>query len=236
MDLPDPGRLLSIWEHGARRHPLDRAVLLLSLAEPRRAPETLADVPLGTRNAALLALRQACFDAPLEAWLDCPRCAQRMSLALGPDDLPPPPADDAAPVEVHGHRFRRPGTRHLAALAHIDSPAEAARALMRSCAEQPERLPGDPAALAALQAELEDALDQADPWADLALQMHCPACGAATEASFDVAAFLWEELDAHAHQLLDDVHALAGAYGWSEREILALSPQRRAAYLARVRT
>jgi hypothetical protein len=34
--------------------------------------------------------------------------------------------------------------------------------------------------------------------------------------------------------LFDDIHLLAQAYGWSEGEILALSPARRSAYLARV--
>ena len=35
-------------------------------------------------------------------------------------------------------------------------------------------------------------------------------------------------------QLLDEVHQLATAYGWTEAEILALSDTRRAAYLDRV--
>jgi hypothetical protein len=34
---------------------------------------------------------------------------------------------------------------------------------------------------------------------------------------------------------LRDVHELASAYGWRESEILALSPQRRQAYLELVR-
>jgi hypothetical protein len=33
--------------------------------------------------------------------------------------------------------------------------------------------------------------------------------------------------------LLDEVHVLARAYGWNEREILGLSAARRAAYLER---
>jgi hypothetical protein len=38
-------------------------------------------------------------------------------------------------------------------------------------------------------------------------------------------------MDARARALLAEVHSLARAYGWTEPEILALSPQRRAAYL-----
>ena len=41
----------------------------------------------------------------------------------------------------------------------------------------------------------------------------------------------WTEVQAHAAQLLRDVHLLASNYGWREAEILNLSPVRRQAYL-----
>jgi len=34
--------------------------------------------------------------------------------------------------------------------------------------------------------------------------------------------------------LLDDIHLLASAYGWTEDEVLRLSPMRREAYVRRV--
>ena len=40
--------------------------------------------------------------------------------------------------------------------------------------------------------------------------------------------------DAWAQRALSDVHLLATRYGWSEREVLALTPARRARYLAMV--
>lgn len=42
------------------------------------------------------------------------------------------------------------------------------------------------------------------------------------------------EISARARTLLVEVHQLASAYGWSEREILSLAPERRAPYLAMV--
>ena len=44
-------------------------------------------------------------------------------------------------------------------------------------------------------------------------------------------AYLWDEIDARARRLLDEVHALARTYCWSEEQILALSETRRRAYL-----
>ena len=45
---------------------------------------------------------------------------------------------------------------------------------------------------------------------------------------------LWAEISARAQHLLREVHLLASAYGWSEQQILELSPTRRASYLRMV--
>ncbi len=48
---------------------------------------------------------------------------------------------------------------------------------------------------------------------------------------FDILSYLWTEIEDWAQRLLVDVHTLAVSYGWSERDILALSPRRRRMYL-----
>ncbi|WP_255954114.1 hypothetical protein [Streptomyces odontomachi] len=78
---------------------------------------------------------------------------------------------------------------------------------------------------------LSEAAATADPGADVTFGVNCPACGEATRAELDIATYLWTELDAWARDLLLDVHLLASAYGWTEPEILALSPLRRRYYL-----
>ncbi|MEA2488926.1 MAG: hypothetical protein QOH21_718 [Acidobacteriota bacterium] len=69
---------------------------------------------------------------------------------------------------------------------------------------------------------------------DLRLAVTCPDCGAAWDVAFDPGAYLWHEVDAAAIRVLREVDALASAYGWSEEQILALSPRRRAVYLRMV--
>ena len=59
----------------------------------------------------------------------------------------------------------------------------------------------------------------------------CAGCGAQTALPFDAGGTLWSEAAASAQRLLQDVHALASAYHWSEADILALSPARRGYYL-----
>ena len=66
------------------------------------------------------------------------------------------------------------------------------------------------------------------------LAVSCASCAHAWRASFDIVAFFWSEIDAWAERVLRDVHRLAAAYGWSEREILGLSAWRRHRYLEMV--
>jgi len=74
----------------------------------------------------------------------------------------------------------------------------------------------------------------ADPLAEIRLTFDCPVCGDAFEDDLDLPTFLWAEMAARAKRLLSEVHLLASAYGWSEAEILGLSPVRREFYLGMV--
>jgi rubredoxin len=228
-------RLLNTWENGAQRHPIDRALLLFALAKPELSTEQLADIPLGTRNTALMAFRREHFGDRLPAWLDCPNCGERMEFELAAEQLPPLLAGGDESIRVEGYNFRQPTSRDLVGFAneHIDA-SEAVKELLYACAESPELLPQDDHALSELLDAVGEALESADPWADISLAIACPDCEAHSQVSFDIASYLWDEVDRRAQQLLDHIHALAKAYGWSEREILMLGEPRRAAYLAKV--
>lgn len=235
MDPMTPECLLRVWEQGARRHPIDRALLLFSLARPETPTERLADLPLGTRNAALMALQCDCFSARLPAWLDCPGCGERMEFELDAAQLPPTETENIDSVEVDGHYFDRPTSRHLARLASCnDDPVVSALQLLRDCAQSADALPQDEAALAELMQHAEIAIEAADPWINITLDVRCPACGQEDAADFDIASYLWNGIEQRARHLLNDIHALAKAYGWTETDILALSEMRRTTYLAKV--
>jgi hypothetical protein len=70
-----------------------------------------------------------------------------------------------------------------------------------------------------------------DSNANVQLALACPICHHHWSAPFDIGLFLWSELSAWAHKRLEEVHRLASAYGWTEAEILQLSPIRRQYYL-----
>ena len=227
--------LLSLWERGASRHALDRSALLAAVARPEWPAAEIADLPLGAVNASLLRLRSASFDPHIAGHADCTQCGQRLAFTVDTRQMLPAHGDDnddPAPreTEVAGLRVRAPSLRDLAAVAAQIDARQAARALLARCT-----LAGDLALIddAALR-QVEDALEALDPQADLVLALQCVACGHAGGAQLDAGALLWEEIEAHARVLLGEVHRLASAYGWSEAHILALSPARRASYLAMV--
>jgi hypothetical protein len=82
--------------------------------------------------------------------------------------------------------------------------------------------------------QVAECLAKADPQAEVLIDLTCPACGHGWQVIFDIESFLWARIDSLAKRLLREVHLLAGAYGWSERDILALSAVRRQFYLETV--
>ena len=236
MRVPSESELLDLWDVGASRHPIDRALLLCSWARPDLPGDCVGELPLGEVNAALLRLRESLFGPDIEAQVCCPQCGELLVIGLQVGQLLAEAQidDRRREVDVRGFRFRVLDSHDLAAIANeVDAEAAALHLLERCCIGRPEgSMPLPPTILDEAEAELE----AADPLADLSLAVRCDACGHSWEASLDAGSLLWQEVQRHVRGLLGEVDALARAYGWTEREVLALSPPRRAAYLGMLGT
>jgi hypothetical protein len=240
MRTPTASELLQVWERGAVHAPAERALTLLALAMPELGYGGAAQCSIGGRDDLLLALRERLFGDELVSVTHCPACAEtvesRWRAAQLRAGVAPPPEQDVLELTDRRHRiaYRLPNTADLLALP-ADSEPEAYRRLLLARCIVSASTDGAPAALDSLPpptlAALEEAMAAADPMADIDMAMTCPACGHAWNLSFDIVSFLWTELHAWAQRLLLDVHKLARAYGWSEAEILALSPGRRMLYV-----
>jgi hypothetical protein len=230
----DPQQLLELWERGSSRHPIDRSALLYTHARPEVQVDTVADVPLGDVTAGVLRLRAEWFGDVIQAHVDCPDCGVRLQLGVAVSGLlTPVEAPSPEPVQVGGDRYRLPTLRDLAAVAREHDITRARLLLLSRC--RLDAINDNSSALSDTAiADVENALEAADPNADLALAVHCAACGRTGVAQLDAAALLWEEIDVYARQLLNVVDRLARAYGWNERDVLSLSDSRRAAYLSMV--
>jgi hypothetical protein len=234
--------LLEIWERGAGERTGRRALTLLACALPEAAAGELDGVSVGHRDALLLDLRERLFGSAFVGLTACPACGEEIELAFEAAELRRDVAETStATVKMDGVtvEFRLPNAGDLAAIESIgDIPAARARLLAR-CILKATRdddaaiPPGNlsPEAIAATTARM----GELDPQADVALAVDCPSCAHGWNEPFDIVTFLWSELAVWARRLLEDVHQLATAYGWSERDILVLSPARRNAYLEMLR-
>ena len=221
--------LLELWESAADCAPAERALHLLAFALPNEVVDALADFDLGLRDWHLLRLRRALFGTALEACADCPHCGQGLELFLDANELQSdtPPAVAPHYIAADGTRYRLPCSRDLIAIGALDDTEVAARALFARCRVEPIAGDGD-------LDEVENGLATLAAERAMQLELQCAACGESWQLDFDPGTFVWEEIQARALALLDEVHQLASAYGWSERAILAMSDARRAAYLRMV--
>ena len=235
------------WEHGQGRHAVDRALLLLSLAQPTLSVDTLSELTIGQRNIILLKLRAMMLGTRAECFATCPQCGEKLEFPLDIDALLLSVSTEQVPELLHelnsnGYsvQFRLPTSRDLAAIAasgDLDL-IKGRMYLLEQCIVQAQR-DGEAISVSALpellRSMIADAMAEADPLAEITITLSCFACELRWKSDFDIGAFFWKELAAQARRLLYDVHTIASAYGWSEAEILALSAPRRQFYLEQIR-
>lgn len=223
-------QLLELWERGARCGMDERALHVLGVALPDCDVDTLARLDLGLRDWHLLRLRHAWFGPLMSAHGMCPHCGGEIEVELDARSLQDaePPAQAPLHVDAEGRRYRLPNSRDLIAVVGMVDVDAAADALFAACC-----LDGAEASVPA-RTGVEEGLSALACERGIVLDLCCEACGESWNWRFDPAAFVWEEIDDRAHALLDEVHLLAAAYGWTEPDVLALGPARRSAYLERV--
>jgi hypothetical protein len=229
--------LVAAWEDGMDEPAVDRAPTLLSslgLVEPESDP---AAMTVGTCDLLLFDLRRALFGPDLELVGNCPTCGEGVELVVPTAEVvPTPPAHRVSHVELEDSGLRvacrLPTNGDLRELGTLGSEATVVDLLER-CVEKVE---GDNAALPASEwppataERLAAALAARDPGADVSIEIECP-CGATWSQLIDIRSILWTEVTRWVQARLTEVHQLASAYGWSERDVLAMSPYRRRFYL-----
>jgi hypothetical protein len=223
--------VLEVWDRGVRLHPLDRSLLALSAVFPSPSEE-YADWSLGRRNRALFELHASCFGPHLRGWSSCPSCGEKVEFDIDGGLLTTAtPADGSSDgVMIRGERYRLPSSRDLALVLSSHLETVAVRLLERC------RL-GDGSDVGWNEVALRDAeeiLAAADPLAETQLALDCPSCARQWNDVLDIGGFVWAEIESRARRVLEEVHTLASAYGWSEAETLSLSPARRATYMRMV--
>lgn len=221
--LADGAALLDLFERGQDAGARTR---MEALAEAAGAdPRTQA---LGELDRRIWALRARWLGSAGDpsgggiggaAVCDCPACGGRLEFTLPADFAPPPARADTRAVIWQGQSYALRQPR----LADIGPNGL-----------DPQRLgdgPWQDPGFAGLAAQV---LQEDDPALGLSFAITCPDCGRDLDQAFDPAGYFWVEIEQVARRLLHEITQLARAFGWSERDILALPPRRRAFYLAAV--
>lgn len=234
--------LLNAWEVGLSQEPLQRALTLLAVACPELDRQALAQESIGRRDGRLLRLRQWAFGNRFEGIVECPECGVRLELTFdqetiksGADkDTETPEAERRATFEGITVDYRLPDSQDVAAVLAGAGLVDGRQTLLERCilsaTDGSQQLPASRLPASVLDA-VEAAIANADPQADVTLSLTCHACQHQWVSPFDIVSYFWGEINTWAHRLLREIHTLAAAYGWSESQILALSPWRRQMYM-----
>ena len=248
--------MLRVWERGSPRAPLDRALMLLSAANPEMSWDDLAALPVGRRDGLLLTLRRWAFGDTMVSVADCPACGESLELTFSVDDVQAEPSDTevSSPMQVHrtqanrmqAHRmqaemdgyeieFRLVTSADIASAMAASPPRTDLLAdLLERCIASVTHRGRDVAVSnlpRSVRETLADRMAEADPQAAVHTTVVCPDCTHTWRADFDAASFFWTEIETWAHRTLRQVHRLARAYGWTESDILRLSASRRQLYM-----
>ena len=228
--------LLDLWEQGTGRHPIDQALLLLRYAYPEQSFESMCEWPVGERDARVLALRRQTIGDRIEAYAECPACRNGLEFELSCDALlSSAPTSEAiwTTVEQDGCslQLRRPTSRDLALAITATDPEQARQIILSRCVRGETE---DNAAAMWTGADgvaLAGRLGELDPLAEVLIDLRCELCGQQWQALFDIVTFFWNELHTRSRRLVQEVDLLARTYGWTEKEVLGLSQQRRGLYV-----
>jgi len=186
----------------------------------------------------LLRLRASTFGSHMAGLVRCLDCGEWLELSFDVEDILVEPEPELAGVTSFSLMgfdvtIRLPNSLDLMQSMDEDIPAMRQR-LIELCIKGVDGVGREMHADQLPKEVVDEAIDRmakADPQGDIRLDLVCPFCGCKSQSTFDIVSFFWSEINARASRLVEEVHILAQAYGWSESEILALSPWRRQIYL-----
>lgn len=236
--------MLEVWEAGLSQSPVYRSLNILAHAFPEVTPAELAKLDISQRDSCLLDLHESSFGASIDGFSECPHCFERLEFSLKTDEIRltiRSSGDNKGQLFelAEGNyriRYRLPNSLDLIAATQCET-GKAMDVIMCRCIIELNR--GDvPVSTDELTEQVRQAFaaQMADHagFAEILLDIACPACGSDNKTLLDMPSFLWSEISSEAKRLLRETHVLARAYGWREADIQGMSSTRRHMYLEMV--
>ena len=241
MRAVTPAELLNFWERGMNQTMIQRAIDLLTCASPGIGAKEIAGLSIGERDARLLLLREWLFGPRLQNMAQCPSCSEQIEWETNIRDIrinSPKPNAPSEPYlfEADGFTilFRLPDSNDLHDLMVEDEKGKMAgkflERLILDCKYQhgPFKIADLPEKI---MNSLEQRIEEENPQAEILMDLTCVHCHHLWEIQFDIVSYLWSEINGWARHVLHEIGILARVYGWSEQDILNMSPARRQIYL-----
>jgi hypothetical protein len=234
--------LLELWEDNTSSTPVQRALALVVLNCQKESGEVLAGLPLGQRDSVLIDLREQLFGERLTGIAKCPNCACDFEITFETSSIRANCAsNDVFNTEIRSKdgSYYRIELRPINSRDLIESKGDRNLILERciiaiNSKKDKDEIKQFISESADLINECTRALTECDPQADIQLEFYCSECKLTWDAPFDIASYLWREIETWAKRTLREIHLLASTYGWTEQQILELTPRRRRSYLEMV--
>ena len=187
------------------------------------------------RDCVLAALYTRLYGPRIDTSITCQRCEALFDLDFMLHDL----MDGLAPQESllnvddhtfvlrHDIRFRLPTGNDECAVFGLP-PEQAEAGLLERSVVGCAGLDAD------TSAQVQNAMHAMAPVVNVDLDAKCPECAHQQSVQFDLQRYLLAALMNDRAQLVQEIHLLASAYGWSLTEILNLTRSQRRAFVALV--
>ncbi len=206
-----------------------------SIGAERAERRRCADLCIGDRRLIMLQLAQQLAGDVFWISPHCTGCDARFDVRLRRTELPTKPAGNSFPhadVRIQGRkvRLRVPTGGDQEIRFGLDDDKAALELLRRCVVSIAGRRPDAEFvhSVCAQEVEtIEEAIDAVAPDVGTVMRVCCPECD--TEQTVSIDPYQCDLLNGD--RLFREVHTLARNYHWRERDILALSRQRRHRYL-----
>lgn len=242
MNLQDK-IIIEVWERIANQHLLESALTILNSLIPEIPKKDFAEMSIGRRNYFLTQIRNKLIGRDLICFTVCPYCDSKLEFSISPEEILSPSKAEDTPfvfiIDDYIIRYRLPNSVNLAIASRCKDFYSAKDEILNQCLIEltkddqkisPSELPEE------IKLKLSCDMSIKEPATESVIDLVCKDCNYSWTQIMDIASFLITEINFYAKNILRDVHQLASAYGWSESEIIGMSPQKRNWYLNAIGT
>jgi len=233
--------LLELWDTTSGKSMLEKSLRLLCNAYCIDNIGDVARLSIGERDARLLEVREWLFGKTLRNKASCQKCSETIewesdSSTLHLQDFAQNLSMKKLELvkESYYIKFRLLNSADLLKVTSSDIHENSYKKVISKCilsvTKDNEEYNANNLPESVWEA-LNDRMSEEDPQADIRMQLVCPNCNHSWEMYFDIASYLWSEINVWAKKILEEVYLLARFFSWSEKDILNMSPYRRRLYI-----